>query len=65
MVRATALATAEPRSLRTTCHMQARVNARGAAGGREVHHEGRRAKQKVRAFIDLAVNLLRDDLALQ
>ena len=30
-----------------------------------VHHEGRRATQKVRAFIDLAVDRLRDDTALQ
>jgi DNA-binding transcriptional LysR family regulator len=30
-----------------------------------VHHEGRRATQKVRAFIDLAVDRLRDDPALQ
>jgi DNA-binding transcriptional LysR family regulator len=30
-----------------------------------VHHEGRRATQKVRAFIDLAVDRLRDDAALQ
>jgi len=30
-----------------------------------VHHEGRRATQKVRAFIDLAVDMLREDPALQ
>ena len=29
-----------------------------------VHHEGRRAKQKVRAFVDLAVERLRGDPAL-
>jgi len=30
-----------------------------------VHHEGRRATQKVRAFIDLAVDMLREDPALR
>jgi len=30
-----------------------------------VHHEGRRATQKVRAFIDLAVDMLRADPALR
>ena len=29
-----------------------------------VHHEGRRATQKVRAFVDLAVDTLRADPAL-